>query len=146
MNIHPISGWLRIVFNILLCIAILFVCLACFLDCVINKTGISLRFILYIVLIFGVKFLMESCLLALNKYSGNALVFTKEYILYKGNKYFVDEVSLKYFKFQWTFLESVIVFPKLVIVIPNAKNIICPVTKRELRRLETHLGYKIIKI
>ena len=71
MNIHPISGWLRIVFNILLCIAILFVCLACFLDCVINKTGISLRFILYIVLIFGVKFLMESCLLALNKYSGN---------------------------------------------------------------------------
>ena len=146
MKINRFTNLIRIVFYIILTIVTMFVIMAMILDLLINgeKTIFVHLFLLF--LICCASLFAELIFIVLNKYSKNSIVFSCGYISYRKQKYSVDTLSLRYFKFQWTFLDTDLVIPKLVISTQNGETIICYINKKQLKRLKNEINYNIKEI
>lgn len=146
MKIYSLSNIIRIIFNSIATLFTIFVILGLILDYLINDGNSFLLYLILFISAFCVKILVECFILLLNKYSKKSIAFFNNYIVYKRQKYYISILSFKYFKFQWTFLETDLVIPKLVICIENEKNIICYITKKQLAKLKSELKYNIKEI
>jgi len=145
MRINPITGILRIALNIILCVSLIFACLA-FVLIILIKNRVAYTFALYLLVVFVAKNIIELCFWLINNYSKKSVLFTKEYVVYKGEKYFIRDISFRYLTFQWALLESVAVVPKLIISFRNSQNLTCYISKKELKKLKRDLEYEIVEI
>ena len=146
MKINRFTHLVRIIFNIIATVAVLFISMAMFLDFVINDKITIFANLLSLILICCTVPILECFYIVLNKCSKNYILFSNDCVFHKGRKYYVDTISFRYFKFQWTFLETDLVIPKLLISISNEKNIICYISKKQLKILKNKMGYIIKEI
>ncbi len=144
MRINPTACLIRVICDIAVMFSAIILLFGLFLNFIIEDK-IQLGFIIAFAVVLFVRFLIQILLILLNK-SETAIVFYKHYIIYRKQKIYKNELTLRYFKFQWTFLESVMVYPKLVISFYSSKQIICYITKRQLKKLKDCLDYDIKEI
>lgn len=146
MKINRLCNLLRIIFNTFAIIVILFITLGLVLDFFINNGNSFKVHIYFLIITLLAKVMFECFIVVLNKYSVSSMFFCKSYFVYKSHKYYICDVSFRYFKFQWTFLESDLVIPKLVISISSGEKLICYITKKQLKKLKSEMAYDIKEI
>jgi len=80
----------------------------------------------------------------LNKISKSKIVFEKEKIHYKGRIIYKNEMYIRYFTFHVSFIDPILVIPKLQINFDET-SLICYLSKKDVKKLEK-MGFKIEKI
>ena len=146
MRVHIYSNVIRIVFNCFFVIAIASLIAYAAIDCILNSMDRLLVYVFMLVLILAAKALVECYIVLLNRCGKKTIDFDNQYILHNNEKYSLYNVSFKYFKFQLSFLQTDLVIPKLVISIPDCKNIICYITRKQLNVLISKMKYDITMI
>lgn len=80
----------------------------------------------------------------INKTAKNKIIFEDGKIQYKGRTIYMNDLSIKYFKFHISMVDPSIVVPKLHIN-GNNLSVTCYISKKDMRKIE-ELGFIIKKI
>ena len=106
-----------------------------------NQLNLACIFIIISFLIFWILF--KIFIKILDAKSKNYLLFEKDKIIYKNRTFYANNLSIRYFKFYVSVLETCMVFPKVLINV-NGVSIIAYLSKKDVREIEK-LGYNIKK-
>ena len=121
--------------------ALLFYVLAIVLE---DKLFIKEMFIGLLVIIL-VRILLTLKIVLIDKTSKkNSVIFNKDYIVYKNQKYTVNNLTMGYFRFRISFLQGVLEFPTLRICSKDFK-LNCYLMDKDIKNLK-QMGYKIKEI
>ena len=145
MRIHIYSNLIRLILNILF-IIFMGVLICCSIINLLKDFAMFPFCVAVIVLTIFIRWILGLGIGILDRYGKMAVLFNDGFIVYKNTIYQLQEFSLKYFKFQWSFLQTDLVIPKLVIVIPHAQNIICYISIKQLKKLREKMKFDIVEI
>lgn len=106
-----------------------------------NQLNLACIFIIISFLIFWIIF--KIFIKILDAKSENYLLFEKDKIIYKNRTFYANNLSIRYFKFYVSVLETWMEMPKVVINV-NGVSIISYLSKKDVRKIEK-LGYNIKK-
>ena len=82
--------------------------------------------------------------IVMNRYGEDVVCFTKSYVLFREQKYYLNEISFKYFTMELDLLTPEnCVFPMLLITIPDKENIECFIPYRHFLKLQKHFSYDV---
>ncbi len=80
-------------------------------------------------------FVMVFIMALVDKKATNRIVFEKDRICYKGNRFYKNDAILRYFKFYVSVFDPLLVIPKLHIHI-NGLSIVCYLSRNDIRKLK----------
>lgn len=146
MRLHVRSGVLRIVGNTVFffgaCLSVFGLLLAwAFHDA---RATIGC---LWACLCIGVaKVLTELLALLMDTYGKCVIVFGEGGVVYRNNPFAASDISLRYFRFQWSFLETDLVLPKLLVTFPDASRVTVYVTRKQIGRVRAMLPNALVEV
>lgn len=140
MSRYLYSNLIKMIFSSLIVFIIVpsFVCLICLLliDKKLNLTSLVLIIsciVLWVIVIVVIN--------VLNKKSSNKIIFEENKIRYKDRTFYLDSISIKYFKFYISVIEPSLVIPKIHIN-GNNLSVTCYLSKRDIKKLKK-MNYEI---
>lgn len=139
MKMHPFACLFRKIFRIVFLLDVMLVFVGVGLALVLRDTRAA-----YVCLLIGACAVAclafsELVFFLIDTYGKHTITFAKDCVSYRGRQYALSDISIRYFKFQWTFLESDLVVPRIVLVFPNASRVVLYMTKRQKRRFQAML-------
>lgn len=134
---------LKIIFSSLLIFSFVpsFVYLICSL--LIDK-NVNITSLILTLLCLFLWFFLTIIICVLNKRAKNSIIFEEGKIRYKNRTIFVDNISIKYFKFHISVVEPSLVIPKIHIN-GNSLSVTCYLSKKDIKKLR-NLNFDIKEI